>query len=145
MYHVGVDTGGTFTDFVALDVATGAIHTLKVPSIPADPARAVTAGLARLREQYGITPSAIDRFTFGTTVATNAVLERKGGRTALIATRGTRDVLEIQRQWRHRLFDVALQRPAPLVPRRWRLEADERVAADGSIVAPLTDAEAARV
>ena len=145
MYHVGVDTGGTFTDFVALDVATGDIHALKVPSVPADPARAVAAGLARLRERHGIAPGAIDRFTFGTTVATNAVLERKGGRTALIATRGTRDVLEIQRQWRHRLFDLALQRPEPLVPRRWRLEADERVAADGSVVTPLTDAEARRV
>ena len=87
----------------------------------------------------------MERFIFGTTVATNAILERKGGRTALIATRGTRDVLEIQRQWRHRLFDLALRRPDPLVPRRWRLEADERVAADGAAVAPLTDAEARRV
>src|SRR5213594_3540502 len=116
MYHVGVDTGGTFTDFVALDVSTGAIRTLKVPSVPADPARAVGDGLTRLRERYGIEPAAIERFVFGTTVATNAILERKGSATALIATRGTRDVIEIQRQWRHRLFDLALQRPEPLVP-----------------------------
>jgi N-methylhydantoinase A len=145
MYHVGVDTGGTFTDFVALDVTTGALHALKVPSVPADPARAVVDGLQALRERHDISPGAIERFIFGTTVATNAVLERKGARTALIATRGTRDVLEIQRQWRHRLFDLALQRAAPLVPRRWRLEADERVAADGAVVTPLVDAEAQRV
>ncbi|HSD77091.1 MAG TPA: hydantoinase/oxoprolinase family protein, partial [Solirubrobacteraceae bacterium] len=145
MIHVGVDTGGTFTDFVALDVATGALHALKVPSVPADPARAVVHGLGRLRERAGIPPGAIDRFIFGTTVATNAILERKGGPTALVATRGTRDVLEIQRQWRHRLFDLALRRPEPLVPRRWRVEADERIAADGAAVTPLTDAEARRV
>jgi N-methylhydantoinase A len=145
MYHVGVDTGGTFTDVVALDADAGTIHTLKVPSVPADPARAVAHGLARLHERHGIPAGAIERFIFGTTVATNAVLERKGGRTALIATTGTRDVLEIQRQWRHRLFDLALQRPAPLVPRRWRLEAAERIAADGSVVRPLEEAEALRV
>jgi N-methylhydantoinase A len=145
MYHVGVDTGGTFTDLVALNVGTGAIHALKVPSVPTDPARAVIHGLARLRERHGIAPAAIERFIFGTTVATNAILERNGARTALVATRGTRDVLEIQRQWRHRLFDLALQRPEPLVPRRWRLEADERVAADGSTVVPLTEGEAQRV
>jgi N-methylhydantoinase A len=145
MHYLGVDTGGTFTDVVALDVATGAIRTLKVPSVPADPARAVADGLARLGERHGIAPDAIARFIFGTTVATNAVLERTGGRTALVATRGTRDVLEIQRQWRHRLFDLALQRPEPLVPRRWRLEADERIAADGSTVTALTEAEARRV
>jgi N-methylhydantoinase A len=145
MYHVGVDTGGTFTDCVALDVDTGLLHALKVPSAPADPARAAVHGLARLHERYGIAPAAIERFIFGTTVATNAILERKGARTALVATRGTRDVIEIQRQWRNRLFDLALQRPEPLVPRRWRLEADERIAADGSTITPLTDAEAARV
>jgi len=145
MYYVGVDTGGTFTDFVALDAATGDIQALKVPSVPADPARAVVNGLTRLRERYGIAAEAVERFIFGTTVATNAILERKGGRTALIATRGTRDVIEIQRQWRHRLFDLALQRPEPLVPRRWRLEASERVAADGSVVVPLDAAEARRV
>jgi N-methylhydantoinase A len=145
MYHVGVDTGGTFTDFVALHLATGDIRALKVPSVPADPARAAANGLVRLRERYGITAAAVERFIFGTTVATNAILERKGGRTALIATRGTRDVIEIQRQWRPRLFDLALQRPEPLVPRRWRLEASERVAADGSVVVPLDAAEAQRV
>ena len=145
MYHVGVDTGGTFTDFVALDTATGDLRTLKVPSVPADPAQAVLHGLGRLGERHGVAPGAVERFIFGTTVATNAILERKGARTALVATRGTRDVIEIQRQWRHRLFDLGLRKPEPLVPRRWRLEADERLAADGSTVTPLGEEEAERV
>jgi N-methylhydantoinase A len=145
MHHVGVDTGGTFTDFVALDRASGEIRALKVPSVPADPARAILDGLARLHERHGVAPADVDRFIFGTTVATNAILERKGGRTALVATRGTRDVIEIQRQWRERLFDLTLQKPEPLVPRRLRLEAEERVGADGTAVVPLAPAEAGRV
>jgi N-methylhydantoinase A len=145
VYHVGVDTGGTFTDFVALDAVTGDLRALKVPSVPADPAQAVLHGLGRLGERHQVAPGAVERFIFGTTVATNAILERKGARTALVATRGTRDVIEIQRQWRHRLFDLGLRKPEPLVPRRWRLEADERLAADGSTVTPLGEEEAERV
>ena len=145
MYDLGVDTGGTFTDFVALNVRTGGIATLKVPSVPEDPARAVLAGIVRLRDRHGIDPSQIGRIVFGTTVATNAVLEHKGARTALVATRGTRDVIEIQRLWRSHLFDLYIRKPPPLVPRRWRFEVDERIGARGEVVIPLTDDEAARV
>ena len=88
MHYLGVDTGGTFTDFVALNARTGAIATFKLPSVPEDPARAVLAGVERLRDRHGVDPSRIGRFIFGTTVATNAVLERKGAKTALVATRG---------------------------------------------------------
>lgn len=144
-YFVAADTGGTFTDFVALDGASGAITTFKLPSVPSDPASAVAAGFRRLAERHGIPPTAVARFIFGTTVATNAMLERAGARVALIATRGTRDVLEIQRQWRHRLFDLDLVKPEPLVPRRRRIEADERIGADGATVQALTPAEAQRV
>ena len=145
MHYLGVDTGGTFTDFVALNAGTGAIATFKVPSVPDDPARAVLAGVERLRDAGRIDPSRIGRFVFGTTVATNAVLERKGAKTALVATRGTRDVIEIQRLWRSHLFDLYIRKPPPLVPRRWRFEADERIGSRGEIVTPLTDEEAARV
>ena len=145
MHYLGVDTGGTFTDFVALNAGTGEIVTLKVPSVPEDPAQAVRAGLERLRDRHGIDPSRIARFVFGTTVATNAVLERKGARTALVATRGTRDVIEIQRLWRSHLFDLYIRKPAPLVPRRWRFEVDERVGARGEVVTPLSDEEAGRI
>ena len=101
-YFVSADTGGTFTAFVELDGASGEIIAFKVPSIPNDPASAVANGLKRLADHYAIPPSAIARFIFGTTVATNATIERTGAQVALIATRGTRDVIEIQRQWRHR-------------------------------------------
>jgi N-methylhydantoinase A len=144
-YFVAADTGGTFTDFVALEATSGAITTFKLPSVPNDPAKAVAAGLERLAERHAIPPSAITRFIFGTTVATNAVIERTGARIALIASRGTRDVLEIQRQWRHRLFDLDLTKPEPLAPRRWRIEADERIGADGAVVKCLSAAEAERV
>ena len=145
MHYLGVDTGGTFTDFVALNARTGAIATFKLPSVPEDPARAVLAGVERLRDRHGVDPSRIGRFIFGTTVATNAVLERKGARTALVVTRGTRDVIEIQRLWRSRLFDLYIQKPPPLVPRRWRFEVEERIGARGEVVTPLTDEEAERI
>jgi N-methylhydantoinase A len=145
MYYLGVDTGGTFTDFVALNAESGEITTFKVPSVPEDPARAVLVGVERLRDRHGVEPSEIGRFIFGTTVATNSVLELKGAKTALVATKGTRDVIEIQRLWRSHLFDLYIQKPPPLVPRRWRFEADERIGSQGEVVTPLTDEEAERV
>ena len=131
MYYLGVDTGGTFTDFVALNAKTGELITFKVPSIPSDPAQAVRNGVLRLKERHGVDPRRIARFIYGTTVATNSILESKGARTALVATKGTRDVLEIQRMWRARLFDLNLQTPKPLIPRRDRHEVDERVDSRG--------------
>ena len=145
MFYIGVDTGGTFTDFVALNATSGEIIEFKIPSVPEDPAEAVEAGLIRLRDQHGVEPRDIGRFVFGTTVATNAVLEHKGGRTALITTRGTRDVIEIQRLWRSHLFDLYIQKPPPLVPRRWRFEVDERIGSTGEVVSPLSPAEASRI
>ena len=144
-YHLGVDTGGTFTDFVLFNVESGDRVSFKVPSVPRDPAMAVANGLAQLQRRFGISPSAIERFVFGTTVATNAILERKGAATALLATQGTRDVIEIQRQWRQRLFDLYLQKPDHLVPRRHRLDVRERVSAQGEVLVPLTEAEIDRV
>ena len=143
-YLLGVDTGGTFTDFVLLEVASSRVSTFKLPSDPATPAAPLAAGLARLAAG-GVPARALGRIVFGTTVATNALLERSGAECVLVTTRGARDVLEIQRQWRHRLFDLELVRPEPLVPRRRRLEADERIGADGSVVTPLASAEATRV
>ena len=145
MYHLGVDTGGTFTDFVALDAASGRFLTFKVPSVPDDPGRAVADGLDRLASRHGIGAADIARFVFGTTVATNAILESKGAKTALVTTRGARDVIEIQRLWRHRLFDLYIRKPAPLVPRRARYEVAERIGAQGEVVQPLDDREAARI
>jgi len=144
MYYLGVDTGGTFTDFVLFDTNTHDLKTFKVRSVPSDPASAVQAGLLRLREEFGIHSSSIERFIFGTTVATNAVLEKKGASVALLTTRGMRDVLEIQRQWRRRLFDLYLEKPPALAERRNRLEVDERVMASGEVLASLTEQEIER-
>ncbi|MGF7161577.1 N-methylhydantoinase A [Rhodoligotrophos appendicifer] len=139
MYYLGVDTGGTFTDFVLFDHSTASISTFKIRSTPHDPGEAVERGLERLKDEYGVTGENLARLIFGTTVATNAVLEGRGAKTALVATQGTRDVLEIQRQWRHRLFDLYLTKPAPLAARRHRVEIAERVTASGDIHVALTD------
>jgi N-methylhydantoinase A len=141
MYFLGVDTGGTFTDFVLFKRITRSLVTFKVPSVPSDPGAAIAAGLDRLKTQFGVSAAECERFIFGTTVATNAVLEKKGASVALLTTRGMRDVLEIQRQWRRRLFDLYLQKPPALAPRRHRLEVNERVLASGEVLVSLTDKE----
>ena len=132
--RVGVEIGGTFTDLVALD-GSGAISTCKVLSVPSSPAEGALAGLDAWRE----TLHGVEVLVHGSTIATNTVLERTGATTALIVTRGFRDVLEIQRHERTRVYDLYYQKAAPIVPRWLVLEVDERIAADGSIVRPLAD------
>jgi N-methylhydantoinase A len=144
MRYLGVDTGGTFTDFALFDSAAQSLETFKVRSIPEDPAVAVGNGLGRLRDEFGVPIGSIDRLIFGTTVATNAVLERKGATVALLTTKGMRDVLEIQRQWRRRLFDLYLQKPPPLARRRHRLDVDERIGSAGQIIKDLSEDEIQR-
>ncbi len=129
MLRIGIDTGGTFTDFIALDGRR--IRTLKLLSTPANPALAIFEGLQELLDQ----PQCDIRH--GSTVATNALLERKGAVTALITTAGFEDVLEIGRQHRPKIYSLFPSRPDPLVPRRLRLGARERVLYDGSVLIPL--------
>ncbi len=132
MAAIGIDTGGTFTDFIWLDGA-GRLRLHKEPSTPADPSLAVLAGLAAAdRPATGI--------VHGSTVATNALLQRRGARTALIATEGFADVLAIGRQNRPYLYALVPQKPPPLVPDAWRLEARERVTAAGEVLVPLDEA-----
>jgi N-methylhydantoinase A len=123
---VGVDVGGTFTDLVA--VVDGELVTAKVPSVPG----AEAAGVAAALRASGV--DAVDVLAHGTTVATNALLERRGARTALVTTEGFRDVLEIGRQDRASLYDLAAHRPAPLVPRELRFTVRERMGAEGVLV-----------
>ena len=134
MYRVGVDVGGTFTDLVAYG-ADGVLHSAKVPSLPGEQWRGVLDALASL----GIESASIRAFVHGTTIATNALLERKGATTGVVTTEGFRDLLEIGKGRRliGGLFDPEWRRPAPLVPRDRRLEVPERIAADGSVVRPL--------
>jgi N-methylhydantoinase A len=120
---LGVDVGGTFTDFLLVE--DGRLRTFKRPSTPAEPGRAVVDGM----QEMGSAP---DELVHGSTVATNAVLERKGARTGLITTRGFRDVIEIGRQTRPRIYDLEPRRPEPLAPRELRYEVDERVDAQGA-------------
>ncbi len=125
--RVGADTGGTFTDVVTAD---GTV--VKLPSTPADPGRAVRLGV-----EQAITGDATDLLAHGTTVATNALLERRGAPVALVTTEGFADVIEIARQDRPSLYDPGIVRPEPLVPRRWRYEVGGRLGADGAEVEPL--------
>ncbi|MCL0101794.1 hydantoinase/oxoprolinase family protein, partial [Dehalococcoidia bacterium] len=121
---VGVDVGGTFTDFVVFDNGVFSHH--KVLSTPDNPATAVLRGLEDLRISSDVV------IVHGSTVATNALLERKGARTALVTTEGFEDVLEIGRQNRSELYDLTMIRPAPLVPSERRLGAPERVDSQGA-------------
>ena len=128
---IGVDVGGTFTDFYALDEEHGVEYVHKTPSTPANPAAAILAGLDELCRQYGIPPAEIVRLSHGTTVGTNALIQRKGRPVAVITTAGFRDLLEIGRQVRPKMFDLQVDHPPPLAPRQLRFEIKERIDAHG--------------
>jgi N-methylhydantoinase A len=134
-WQVGVDVGGTFTDLVALRT-DGLLRFAKVPSTPGDPSLGVLAVLDRA----ALAPAEVSRFAHGTTVATNALLERRGAKVALVTTQGFRDVIEIGRQDRPSLYDLTRDRPAPLVARSARFSLAERCGPDGVLV-PLDEDE----
>jgi N-methylhydantoinase A len=140
--RVGVDIGGTFTDIV-LRLADGSLRVSKVSSTPEDPGLAVIDGLAELLRASGVAPHDVAEIVHGTTVASNTILQKTGARTGLITTRGFRDVLEIGRVRTPDLYDLTWEKPVPLVPRRLRLEVDERVGADGAVIQPLNEAQVA--
>jgi N-methylhydantoinase A len=136
--RVGVDTGGTFTDFVFEQ--DGGIHLFKVPSTPVDPSLAIQQGLARICAETGARLHDIE-VVHGTTVGTNALLQRRGARTALITTKGFEDVLVIGRQARPELYNLNAIKPPPLVSDELRLGIRERVVASGEVIEPLDDRE----
>lgn len=147
--RIGIDIGGTFTDFVVYHPGTRQVHTFKLLSTPQAPEEAVLQGLEQIREQFSPDEepsvarqgrsllSPLWSLTHGSTVATNALLERKGARTALVTTRGFRDVLQIGRQNRPSLYDFTADPPPPLVPQEWRLEVGERITPEGESIIPL--------
>ena len=137
--RIGVDIGGTFTDIV-LAREDGSLLVSKVSSTPEDPGRAVVTGLAALLDHAGVAPREVVEIVHGATVASNTILQKKGARTGLITTRGFRDILEIGRIRTPDLYDLTWDKPVPLVERRYRLEVDERIGADGAIVRPLDTA-----
>ena len=139
-WTIGVDVGGTFTDFFAANSTTGALHSFKISSTPANPADAILTGLDALCAQHDIPKMAIERVSHGTTVGTNALIQRTGKRVALVTTKGFRDLLEIGRQTRPHMYDLQRDHPAPLVTRQHRIELNERIGAAGEIVrAPSAD------
>ncbi len=136
---VGVDVGGTFTDFFAARVGDGAFHYYKRPSTPRNPGEAVVAGLRAMCEAFEIDPRTIHRLCHGTTVATNALLQRRGGKVAMITTAGFRDLLEIGRQTRPHMYSLQEDHPAPVIPRQRRFEVVERMNSSGQAVAALDE------
>jgi N-methylhydantoinase A len=140
-WRIGVDIGGTFTDIVLLG-PEGRLSVRKVSSSVDDYARAIVEGLAVALDEAGLTAADVADIRHGATVASNAILERKGARVGLIGTAGFRDVLEIRTLRMPRLYDLAWEKPKPLVPRRLRMSVPERIDANGAVVTPL-DMEAA--
>ncbi|MBK0004578.1 hydantoinase/oxoprolinase family protein [Erwinia sp. S38] len=133
-YRVGVDIGGSFTDFAVLDERDNSIRTLKVLSRPDSPGSEITTGLAQFRERDGIQPQEISAFTHGTTVGVNAVIQRKGVRLALFATDGFCDVLELARLKIPHIHDLFSRRPAPLISRDRVFAIRERTDRDGRVL-----------
>ncbi len=142
--RLGCDIGGTFTDFVLLDDETGEIYVYKCLTTPGDPSEAVEEGVSALRLKIPNLPAKLEEVIHGTTLVINAIIERKGAKTALLTTAGFRDVLELGREIRYAPYDIFADFPEPLVPRQHRLEVEERVRADGSILRRMDEGEARR-
>lgn len=138
-FRVGADIGGTFTDLVLVDSA-GKVATRKISSTPDNYSRAIVEGVLELIAEHGVAAANLTELVHASTIATNAILEFKGARTALITTRGFRDVLEMRRLRIPVLYDLQYKKPPPLVPRRLRLEVDERLGARGVMQRPLDEA-----
>ncbi len=145
MWRVGVDVGGTFTDVFAYESASGRTVAHKTPTTPDDPSRGVADGLAALRERFDVNTSDISEFCHGTTIATNALIQRRGGRIVLVTTRGFADLLTIGRQVRPLIYDLQADYPEPLIPPDLRFEIDERIGSKGEVLTTLTDREMKRV
>src|SRR5690349_21161504 len=147
--RIAVDIGGTFTDGLAATTPGGRIWVAKTLTTPRDPGEAVTTVIADLLKQIAAAPgmngSNVTEVVHGTTLVTNTLIERKGARTGLVVTKGTRDVLDIGREWRYDLYDLNLKLPEPLAPLEQRREVDERLDASGEVVTALTGAELDRL
>ena len=141
---LAIDVGGTFTDVTLLDRDTGRLHFAKVLTTPDDPSRGSIKGAGEILNRIDASPASVSEMIHATTVATNAVIERKGAKIGLLTTKGFRDTLEIGREARYDIYDLNLRMPEPLVPRARRLEVDERISADGEVLVPLDEKNAAK-
>ena len=139
-HRVGLDIGGTFTDFVLYDGEQRRVALYKCLTTPQDPSIAALEGLGDLTAEAGITLADVGEIVHGTTLVTNAIIERRGARLGLLTTKGFRDSLEMGTEQRYDIYDLFLSFPEPLVPRRHRLEIGERLDRDGRVVSPLDPA-----
>jgi N-methylhydantoinase A len=144
-YRLGCDIGGTFTDFVLVNNTTGEFYTNKCLTTPSDPSDAIEQGIRELDEKLPGFLDQVEEIIHGTTLVINAIIERKGARTALITTKGFRDVLELGREKRYDAYDIFSEYPEPIVPRPDRVEIDERIMADGRVLKAVDEKEARAV
>jgi len=135
--RVGLDIGGTFTDFVLLDHATGELRLYKCLTTPEDPSAGAFQGLAALLADACLGMEDLAALVHGTTLVTNTIIERRGARVGLLTTQGFRDILEMGTEQRYDIHDLFLRFPEPIVPRDLRREVAERVSRDGDIVTPI--------
>ncbi|NHN84146.1 hydantoinase/oxoprolinase family protein [Acetobacter musti] len=135
-YRIGCDIGGSFTDFILYDASTGAVVTLKVATTPDAPEQGLTAGIDHLARQHAALPTSLKTLIHGTTLVINAILERKGARTALLTTAGFRDVIETRREIRYDIYDIRQIFPTPVIPRNLRIGVAGRIASDGTEIQP---------
>jgi N-methylhydantoinase A/oxoprolinase/acetone carboxylase beta subunit len=142
MTRIGVDIGGTFTDVVMVDEATGAVRVAKVPTVPADPSEGFMNGLAQAFTRFGVDPASVGFTVHGTTVATNTIIQGKGARAGLITSGGFSDVLEIGYQTRPQLYEIFYDKPKPLIARHLCIGVRERIGPDGEVIVPLDEADA---
>jgi N-methylhydantoinase A len=140
-YRVGVDIGGTFTDFVLLDASSGRLEGFKLLTTTVDPSVAVFRGLEIVRDRFDVAPAQVEVIVHATTLATNILIERQGAKIGVITTQGFRDVLEMRRETRYDDLDLAPEFPPPLAPRHLRLGVKERLLADGSVRLPIDEAD----
>jgi N-methylhydantoinase A len=138
-HRAGIDIGGTFTDLVLIEDATGERALGKVLTTPEDPSEAVEKGLVELLEREGVAAKGLDTIIHGTTLVTNALIERKGVKTALLTTEGFRDAVAIGTEHRYDMYDIFIEKPEPLVPRSLRYGVRERSLDHGSILRELDE------
>ena len=136
-YRIGIDVGGTFTDFVLADMNGRALRFHKEPSIPRDPSAAVETGIAAMLASHAIAPSEVELIVHGTTIGLNAIIQRRGARMAMVVSKGNRDLLEIARLRLPSSYDFTEPREVPLVPRYLVFEVNARMRSDGSVLTPL--------
>ncbi|MGN6768749.1 MAG: hydantoinase/oxoprolinase N-terminal domain-containing protein [Rhizobiaceae bacterium] len=139
--RIGIDVGGTFTDFVLVDMKSGELTRYKEPSVPSDPSMTIERGIPVLLERAGVKPADVELVVHGTTLALNAIIQRRGARVGLIVSKGNRGVLEIGRAKMPVTYDARAKKEEPLVSRDLIVETTARIAANGEVLSDASEEE----